>query len=449
MHPVPSAECVILLVNLFILNASEMSSKVLIIGAGASGLMAGRRLAAEGFAVTLLEAATVPGGRIHSFSIPGFTALVEAGAEFVHGDLPITFQLAHEAGALLIPTNHSQMTPEHEKVDAPFHWIDLMKEMARLEDDQPIAQFLDTHFPGEKYARLRRSVQRFSEGYDLADLATVSTKALYLEWSGEEDSSEYRVEGGYSRLVDYLVRECRRIGASVHFGSPVTEVRWQAGSVEVMTAAEQRFTAERLIVTASLGVLPGIVFLPSIPDIIQAAGGIGYGSVIKILLEFKTPFWREIRPGAETIFIVSEQPVPTWWTQADEKSTLLTGWLTGENMRQFQALDPQDRLEHCLSSLAAIFSRDIALLRDELAAFRIFDWQEQPYVHGGYSFDMVITPACRQLLRTPVAETLYFAGEAIYEGSVPGTVEAAFHSGLEVAEKIIKTIFRRTGPSAS
>ena len=121
----------------------------------------------------------------------------------------------------------------------------------------------------------------------------------------------------------------------------------------------------------------------------------------------------------------------------DESSTLLTGWLTGENMRRFQALDPQDRLAQCLSSLAAIFSRDIAFLRDQLAAYRIFDWQEQPYVHGGYSFDMVMTPACRQLLRAPVAETLYFAGEAIYEGSAPGTVEAAFHSGLEVAEKII------------
>jgi monoamine oxidase len=414
-----------------------MSSTILIIGAGASGLMAARRLAAEGFSVILLEAATVPGGRMHSFSIPGFTGLVEAGAEFVHGDLPITLQLAHEAGASLIPTHHAQMTPDREKLEVPFHWNDLMEEMARLEDDQPIAQFLDTHFTGEKYAPLRRSVQRFAEGYDLADLATVSTKALYLEWSSEEDSGEYRVEGGYGRLVDYLVRECRRLGAKVHFGSPVTEVRWQAGSVEVTTAGDQRFTAERLVVTVSLGVLPGIVFLPSIPDIIQAAGGIGYGSVIKILLEFRTPFWREIRPGAQTLFIVSEQPVPVWWTQVDEGSTLLTGWLTGENMRRFQALDPQVRLVHCLSSLAAIFSRDIALLQDQLAAFRIFDWQEQPYVHGGYSFDMVMTPASRQILRAPVAETLYFAGEAIYEGSAPGTVEAAFHSGIEVAEKII------------
>jgi monoamine oxidase len=363
--------------------------------------------------------------------------LVEAGAEFVHGDLPITLQLVREAGVVLVPTHHTQMMPDRERVDIPIHWDDLMEKMGHLEEDQPIAEFLDTHFPGEKYARLRRFVRGFAEGYDLADLARVSTKALYKEWSGEEDSSEYRVEGGYGRLVDYLVRECHRFGANIHFGSPVTEIRWQSGNVQVMTAGDQRFTAERLIVTVSLGALPGIVFVPSISEVMQAAAAIGYGSVIKILLEFRTPFWRELQPGAQTLFILSEQPVPVWWTQADEGSTLLTGWLTGENMRLFQALDPQDRLERCLSSVAGIFSRDIVLLRDQLAAFRIFDWQEQPYVHGGYSFDTVTTPACRQLLRTPVAETLYFAGEAIYDGSVPGTVEAGFHSGLEVAEKII------------
>jgi monoamine oxidase len=420
-----------------------MSSRILIIGAGASGLIAGRRLAAEGFSVILLEAAAVPGGRIHSFPIPGFTGLVEAGAEFVHGDLPITLQLAREACVSLIPTNHSSMTAEQnkmpvgEQIDPPFHWDELMDEMAKLTVDEPIAQFLATHFPGEKYARLRRSVQRFAQGYDLADLATASTKTLYTEWSGEEDSGEYRVKGGYGQLVDYLVCECRRLGAQVHFGSPVAEVRWEAGSVEVVTAGGERFMAEQLVVTASLGALPHLVFQPSIPHVMEAAAGIGYGSVIKILLEFRTPFWREGRSGARTMFILSEQPVPVWWTQVEEQSTLLTGWLTGENMRRFQALDQNERLEQCLLSLAGIFSRDIALLRNELVAFRIFDWLDQPYVHGGYSFDMVTTPACRQLLRTPVAETLFFAGEALYEGSAPGTVEAAFHSGLEVAEKII------------
>src|SRR5579872_2529887 len=158
-----------------------MSSRILIVGAGASGLIAARRLAAEGFPVIVLEAAAVPGGRIHSFPIPGFTGLVEAGAEFVHGDLPITLQLAREAGVLLIPTRHLQMTVGRENTGHFRYWDNLMAEMAKLVEDQPIAQFLATHFPGDEYAPLRRSVQGFAEGYDLADLATASTKALFAE----------------------------------------------------------------------------------------------------------------------------------------------------------------------------------------------------------------------------------------------------------------------------
>jgi monoamine oxidase len=423
--------------NLFIINTWEMSSTILIIGAGAAGLVATRRLAAEGFSVTLMEAASVAGGRIYSFSIPGFTQLVEAGAEFVHGDLPVTQQLAKEAGISLVPTHYSQMAIDPKGKEEPFHWNDLMDAMAGLKEDVPVAQFLDTYFPGTKYAKLRRSVQGYAEGYDLADPATASTKALYSEWSAEQDSGAYRVEGGYGRLVDYLVRECRRTGAILHFGSPVKEVRWQEGWVSVTTIEGLNFAADRLIVTASLGSLPGIVFNPSLPEVMKAAGGIGYGSVIKILFEFRTAFWHEFRESAQTLFILSQQPVPTWWTQADEHSTLLTGWLTGENMRQFRDLSLEDQVDLCLSSLARIFSRDTGWLRDQLAAWRIFDWREQPYVHGGYSFDTVTTPAYRAILQTPIAGTVYFAGEAIYSGSAPGTVEAAFQSGLDAADKII------------
>src|ERR1700684_2189941 len=108
-----------------------MPSRILVIGAGAAGLIAARRLAAEGLSVVLLEAAAVPGGRIHSFPIPGFSGLVEAGAEFVHGDLPITLQLAQEAGISLIPTHHLQMTAGDEDTGPFDHWDDWMEEMAK------------------------------------------------------------------------------------------------------------------------------------------------------------------------------------------------------------------------------------------------------------------------------------------------------------------------------
>lgn len=416
-------------------------SSILIIGAGASGLLAARRLSAAGFTVTLLEAAFLPGGRILTLSSPGFSTPIEGGAEFIHGDLPISLQLAKEAGIPLHPVN-GQMTGQVLSPD----WGELMQKMGQIKEDIPIAELLATWFSEEKYAGLRDSVRRFAEGYDLADLHTVSTLALYKEWASEEDGEEYRPEGGYRRLVDYLVDECRRNDCTLHLSSPVSLVQWQQGRAAVTTADGRQYTADRLITTVSLGVLqqsagaaagPILRFSPAIPEYIGAAGQIGFGSVIKILLEFKTPFWKERKTGDQTLFILSSEPVPTWWTQTPETDLLLTGWLAGKAMQTFLQLDQAGRIDSCLHSLAAIFSVSQDFLQQQLTASRILDWEQAPYIRGGYSFDTIATPAARALLSEPIAQTLYFAGEAIYEGSAPGTVEAAFSSGLAVAEKII------------
>ena len=74
-----------------------MKYDVIIIGAGAAGLSAMRDLAKEGYHVCMLEAAGTAGGRIFTIK-EGFESYIEAGAEFIHGKLPFTFQLLKEAG---------------------------------------------------------------------------------------------------------------------------------------------------------------------------------------------------------------------------------------------------------------------------------------------------------------------------------------------------------------
>ncbi len=106
-------------------------------------------------------------------------------------------------------------------------------------------------------------------------------------------------------------------------------------------------------------------------------------------------------------------------------------------MAEFLKLDRQGRIDRALASLAEIFSIDPAALAEQLTGSLVLDWKEAPYIFGGYSFDTVLTPAARAFLSSAVADTLFFAGEALYEGMAPGTVEAAFSSGLTVAEKII------------
>ena len=72
--------------------------EILIIGAGAAGLMAAYTLSKAGKKVVLLEARDRIGGRIHTLDNDFPFKHAELGAEFVHGNLPVTMQLMHESG---------------------------------------------------------------------------------------------------------------------------------------------------------------------------------------------------------------------------------------------------------------------------------------------------------------------------------------------------------------
>src|SRR5580765_6661234 len=75
-----------------------MKFDVIIVGAGAAGLMAMKDLVDAGYKVCLLEAASIAGGRIATLYNEELKESFETGAEFIHGDLPLTLQLLNEAG---------------------------------------------------------------------------------------------------------------------------------------------------------------------------------------------------------------------------------------------------------------------------------------------------------------------------------------------------------------
>lgn len=420
----------------------------IIVGAGAAGLMAARELAKAGKKTILLEARDRIGGRIHTASV-GNIDQCEYGAEFIHGDLPLTKSLLMEAGLTFHQTEGSwwqhrngELIQSQELIP---DWDTFTEKLGLLQDDLPLLDFLEQYFSDPKYTALREAAIRFATGYDTADPADASTFALREEWLGEEDNPQYRINKGYRSLMEFLRDDYLKQGGQVRLSSPVKELHWEMQSIKIITSGREQFLGEKVIITIPLNVLKAapteegaIQFFPAITNYMDAVKKIGMGAIIKILLQFDHPFWKEQGEKLHDLqFILSEEPVPTWWTQYPQESGLLTGWLGGSPAMEWANAGKERLLNLAINSLANIFHKDATELHALLRGAEIIDWTSDPYTLGSYTYATVETAGVMNFLQQPVAETIFFAGEAFYKGPLIGTVEAALSSGKAVAGKAL------------
>jgi monoamine oxidase len=420
---------------------------VVVIGAGAAGLMAARILSSHGRHVTILECRDRIGGRIFTSTGEDFSAAVDNGAEFVHGEPPLLMSVVKEAG-LNLRKGNGKMWYVNEgtvKEEGPFEegWGEFMEQLNKLDVDMPIAEFLDTRFKSEVYAGLRESVTRFVKGFDAADPDKASAFSLRDEWSEADDAiTGQHVEGGYSQVIRFLEKECVRQGVQFHLSSQVRKIRWQRGGVEISTNTK-RFEGKSCIVTVPPSVLKRntIDWEPKPHEQLTALGRIETGGVIKFLFEFKEMFWET--PGHDAIrlfpkmhFVFSDGDVPTWWSQRPSPTPLLTGWLSGP-ITQGLIKPEKELVADGIRSLAYIFgTREEEIVR-RLRAFKVINWANDPFAMGAYAYRTVGIQQTLETLQDGISGTIFFAGEAYNTGKEMGTVEAALASGKAAAKKVL------------
>ncbi len=395
--------------------------------------------------IILLEGDTRLGGRIHTIENTGFSSPIEAGAEFIHGNLHLTKQLLQEAGLELAETGGIAVSSRNgrwvERDTMPNGWNGMLRRMGELKEDTTLDAFLQENYKEEKHAKLCERARGFAQGYDVADPAKVSVFFLRDEWTEGWDD-QYRVEGGYGKMIAHMAAECLKNGAEIYTGAVVKNITWARNKVTAVTADGNEFQGEKVIVTIPVSLLQQtghnnyIGFTPAIESYISAARNIGYGGVIKIVLEFKTAFWNDEKPGVG--FVFCNEFVPTWWTQAPDEAPLITGWLGGPKADALAGTSEELIIEKSFQSLSSVFGIPSNNLQSQLVAGKVFNWPANEFSLGAYSYATPLTAEALEILNTPIGDTLYFAGEALYNGAHPGTVEAALVSGKHVAESIIK-----------
>jgi monoamine oxidase len=430
---------------------------VAVLGAGAAGLVAAAQLSRAGCSIALLEARDRIGGRIHTLSDPSLPAPVELGAEFIHGRAPTTFALLREAGIPALDTSGNRFTVGEEGLEpreGVFAQVrELMQRACALDTDVSVEAFLERYADDEEFAEARAAALMMVEGFDAADPRRASVRAVAQEWSGGGLGGQCRPAGGYGALMAHLLSCLDGTRSMLKLETRVQGLNWGGDSVKVGAATPTGallVTARRAIITLPPSLLeapasaPGAVrFEPALELKRAALRGVALGPVLKVVMRFRTAFWEQLDEGRyyDAGFLHARHAqFPTLWTALPARVPLLTAWMGGPRVQRFAGADRARVITAAVASVCATFGTGADVSRELVAAY-VHDWQSDPHSQGAYSYVTVGGEDAAAALAAPLADKLFFAGEATCTEEM-GTVEAALQSGTRAARQALLSLQR-------
>jgi monoamine oxidase len=444
------------------------SADVVVIGGGVAGLAAARALYDARLRVVVLEARPRLGGRVYTRRVPGLALPVELGAEFVHGRVHETLDIADEAGILLGEMSHTWWSVAGGKLHAPGDddWA-VGKVMQRLDPDRrpdrPFAAFLESlrsdPTTSPSVVAAIPDALRYVQGFDAADPARVGERWLAVsEIAGRRDENDhmYRIPAGYDRVPAALAAHLPP--DSIHLSTVVREIEWKPEHVSV-SADTATVTARAAVVTIPLGVLtaradgtPGpIAFRPDLGGPVRTAlSGIAMGAALRIVMQFQTAFWDTLpvggggEPPSDLSFLsIQDDEFAVWWTSFPLRASVLTAWMGGPRAEAMASLTSDQIADRALQALSRACGISRARLSAMLAGSWYHDWHNDPFSRGSYSYGVAGGIDAPRVLAQPIGETLFLAGEATDPDGRGGTVHAAIASGQRAAAAVLATLGQR------
>lgn len=429
-----------------------MDADAIVIGAGAAGLAAARSLASRSLQVIVVEGRDRIGGRVWSRRVARAAVPAELGAEFIHGQGKKTMLLLRDAGTAAIESGGEywkcgeagDLRPDDRVMSA----AQIFEGVRSFPADESVEQFL-RRFDGEAaMADTVEAARAFVEGFEAADPAIASARAIADEWRSGVDSTSARPIGGYPPMFQRLENACAAAGVHMCVSTIVRRVSWRRGAVavDVVTCHGQARTirARAAVVTLPVGVLrhrgdeTEVVFDPELPAAKrEALARIEMGHALKVVLWFRTAFWERVCDGRyrdAAFFSCMGQPFRGYWTQLPVRSELVVAWAGGPRATALSGASPAELIGRALDGFGALFG-ERELARKEFEGGAMHDWFHDRFARGAYSYVAVGGGDARAALAAIVDDTLFFAGEATSSDGQGGTVNGALETGERAARQ--------------
>lgn len=363
------------------LSSNGNAKKIIVIGAGMSGLVAAYELVRVGHDVTILEARDRIGGRVLTIRSPfSNNHFAEGGAARIKPSHNLTLGYA----------NHFNLNLD------PF------------------------------YATSGDYVNMSNGNREIISNNT------YLNTSyGSILRNEYLKIRGGSDLLPHSFYNSSALNNKIYLGVPVTSIHQQNNNVTVQTSNGNQFIADRVLCTVPITVLNKIQFTPPLSPEKQTAmnGGYRYAPSTRVYMQFQNRFWEnESLNGWGNSDIPEEIWQPTW--DLAGSTGIIMSYLRWTPAEEMDALSEEERINYILSRWENIFPGAASSLQSGMSQ----SWAEEEWSKGAWASPTGSQDAALANHIGLAEDRIHFAGE--HASDDHGWMQGALFSGLRAAAEI-------------
>jgi monoamine oxidase len=407
---------------------------VAVIGAGAAGIGAARRLreARPDLSLLILEARGRVGGRVHTIAPAGFA--LDRGAEWLHSaDRNPLSPIAGRLGFSIHrrpPEWISRLSRSGETAEAEADWLATREAQARARRtaasqplDRPLASLLE---PGGRWNQLLDATSTWGNGAEL-DRVSLKDNVRY-----EDSGVNWRIAEGYGRLFEALAE-----GLPVAFATPVSGIDHRGRRIRLATAPGT-VTAAIAIVTVPTSVLSAelLRFDPPLPEKVAAAAGLPLGVDDKLFISLDGTLPR-IGDNGFLVGSTTRRETMTYQIRPLDRPAIYC-FFGGRFAAALEREGEAAMFAFAADELAVLLGSDIRRMIAPLAAT---GWLGDPWARGSYSYALPGHADDRARLAAPVDDRLFFAGEATSPNFF-STAHGAYLSGIAAADAALAAFGR-------